>query len=100
MRRRRMVTETQLPTSKHFHLEKLAEGVYAALAIDGGGAMGNAGIVDLGDRALVFDTFWTPEASQDLLTAGEELKGQAVVHIGNCHYNAHHVNCNHVLSPA
>ena len=44
-----MVTETQLPTSKHCRLEKLAEGVYAALAIDGGGAMCNAGIVDLGD---------------------------------------------------
>ncbi len=95
-----MVTETQLPTSKHFRLEKLAEGVYAALAIDGGGAMCNAGIVDLGDRALVFDTFWTPEASQDLLTAAEQLTGHAVVYIVNSHYNADHVNGNQVFAPA
>src|SRR6266567_787878 len=100
MRRRRMVTETQLPTSKHFRLEKLAEGVYAALAIDGGGAMCNAGIVDLGDRALVFDTFWTPEASLDLLTAAEQLTGHAVVYIVNSHYNADHVNGNQVFAPA
>jgi hypothetical protein len=95
-----MVTETQLPTSKHFRLEKLAEGVYAALAIDGGGAMCNAGIVDLGDRALVFDTFWTPEASQDLLTAAEQVTGHAVVYIVNSHYNADHVNGNQVFAPA
>jgi len=94
-----MVTETQLPASKHFRLEKLTEGVYAALAIDGGGAMCNAGIVDLGDRTLVFDTFWTPEAGQDLRTAAEQLTGHAVAYIVNSHYNADHVNGNQVFAP-
>lgn len=32
--------------------DELAEGVYAAIHKDGGGAIGNAGIVDLGDADL------------------------------------------------
>jgi hypothetical protein len=34
----------------------LAPGVYAAIAAPGGAAYSNAGIIDLGDKTLVFDT--------------------------------------------
>jgi len=93
-----MAEETSLPISRHFHLERLAEGVYAALAIDGAGAMCNAGIVDLGDRVMVFDTFWTPEAGQDLRAAAEQLTGHDVAYVVNSHYNADHVNGNQVFA--
>ena len=43
-----MQTTQELPTSEHFELHELAEGVYAAIAIEGGAAFSNAGIVDLG----------------------------------------------------
>ena len=36
----------------------------------GGAAYSNAGIVDLGDLTLVFDTFQTPQAAQDLKVGG------------------------------
>ena len=71
-----MKTSRQLPDSRHFRLEQLAEGVYAAIHIEGGGAIGNAGIVDLGDRTLVFDAFLAPQPAADLRTAAEALTGR------------------------
>ena len=57
--------EAQLPASPHFHLRKLSKGVYAAIAEKGGAAICNAGIVDMGEGALVFDPFMAPEAAAD-----------------------------------
>ena len=42
----------QFPKSKPFWPQQLADGVYAAIHLIGGGALGNAGIVDLGNRTL------------------------------------------------
>ena len=67
-----------LPTSQHFRLERLSEGVYAAIHRSGGWAIGNAGIVDLGDRTLVFDTTYSPQAGADLRAAAEALFGRRV----------------------
>ena len=39
-----------------FRIEKLADGVYAAIAKNGGHAICNAGIIDLGDATLIFDS--------------------------------------------
>jgi cyclase len=46
---------TQLPESKHFQIEPLADGVYAAIASKQGYAICNAGIVDIGDKIIIFD---------------------------------------------
>jgi glyoxylase-like metal-dependent hydrolase (beta-lactamase superfamily II) len=67
-----------LPTSEHFTLEELADGVYAAVAVKGKAAFSNAGIVDLGDRTIVFDAFETPIAARDLRQAAESLTGRPV----------------------
>ena len=67
-----------LARTKHFRLERLVEGIYAAIHVDGGAAIGNAGIVDLGDRTLVYDTFFTPQAGEDLRAAAEALTGRPV----------------------
>ncbi len=59
--------------SKHFGLERLAEGVYAAVSKAGGGAYSNAGIIDLGDSTLLVDAFDTLAAGGDLRRAAEGL---------------------------
>ncbi len=85
--------------SKHFHLEQVAEGVYAALATVDGGAVGNAGIVDLGDHLLIFDTFLTPQAALDLQAAAERLVGRAITHVINSHWHNDHINGNMIFPP-
>ncbi len=52
----------KIPRSSHFHLEQINEEVYAAIATGGGGAFSNSGIVNLGERTIIFDTFETPIA--------------------------------------
>jgi len=66
----------KLPVSPHFSLHELSEGVYAALHAPGGWAQSNAGIVDLGDRTLVYDAFLSPLATRDLLAAAQALTGR------------------------
>jgi len=76
--------------SIHYSLEEIAEGVYVAISADGGGAMGNAGIVDLGDRTLIFDTFETPIAAEDLRVASEFLTGRPASWVVNSHSHPDH----------
>lgn len=66
---------------RHFAVESLADGVWAALHRTGppapdAWAISNAGIVDLGGRTLVFDTFMTSFAAAELRAAAEELTGR------------------------
>jgi cyclase len=79
-----------LTRSKHFEIEEVAEGVYAAIGTAGGAAYSNAGIVDLGDQTLVFDTFQTPGAAQDLKVAAEVLTGRPVGYVVISHCHADH----------
>jgi glyoxylase-like metal-dependent hydrolase (beta-lactamase superfamily II) len=81
----------QLPNSKHFRLQQLADGVYAAIHIDGGAAMSNAGLVDLGDRTLVYDTLMTPQAGEDLRATAEALFGRPVDAAINSHWHYDHI---------
>jgi len=87
----------QLPDSKHFRLQQIANGVYAAIHIDGGTAIGNAGIIDLGDRTLIFDTFGTPQAAQDLRNAAETLTGRPIDVVINSHWHHDHIWGNQVF---
>src|SRR5438270_10832420 len=83
-----------LPHSKHFRINELAEGVYAAISTNEGSAVGNAGIVDLGDQTLVFDTFMTPMAAQDLRAAAESLTGNSIAYAFNSHWHNDHIPAN------
>lgn len=84
----------------HFRLQELAQGVFAAIHKDGGAAVGNAGLIDLGDRVLVFDTFISPLAAVDLRTAADELIGKPIKHVINSHYHNDHIRGNQVFSEA
>ena len=92
-----MRTNRQLPDSKHFRLQQLVEGVYAAIHREGGAAIGNAGIVDLGDRTLVYDTFIAPRPAEDLRTAAEALTDRPVDTVINSHWHSDHIWGNQVF---
>ena len=86
-------------SSKHFTLHQLTGGVFAAVAVSGGAAVSNAGIIDLGDRTLIFDTFMTPEAARDLRLAAQQLTGRDPELIINSHYHNDHIWGNQAFSP-
>ncbi|MGI9648111.1 MAG: MBL fold metallo-hydrolase [Acidimicrobiia bacterium] len=86
--------------SEHFSLEEVAPGAWVALAGATGACLSNAGIIDLGDRTLVFDTFITPEAGRDLRAAAEALTGRAVSTVVNSHHHGDHVQGNQAFSGA
>ncbi|MFC2029803.1 MBL fold metallo-hydrolase [Chloroflexota bacterium] len=90
--------ENVLPTSDHFVLERLADGLYAAVATPGGAAFSNAGIVDLGDRTLIFDTFETPVAAEAGRAAAEQLTGRSATYVINSHVHADHWCGNQVFA--
>ena len=71
--------------------------MYAAIHIDGGMAIGNAGIVDLGDRTLIYDTFSTPQAVEDLRIAAETLTGRPINAVINSHWHHDHTWGNQVF---
>jgi glyoxylase-like metal-dependent hydrolase (beta-lactamase superfamily II) len=87
-----------LPLSKHFRLRAIADGVYVALASAEGAAFSNAAVVDLGDRALIFDTFETHFAAQDLRNAAERLTGRPATYVVNSHAHPDHWFGNQVFA--
>jgi glyoxylase-like metal-dependent hydrolase (beta-lactamase superfamily II) len=87
-----------IPSSEHFEIQKLAQGIYAAIAREFGAAFSNSGIIDLGDLTLVFDTFETPKAAEDLQAAAESLTGRPPTYVINSHHHADHWFGNQVFS--
>jgi cyclase len=90
----------QLPESKHFQIEPLADGVYAVIASEQGYAISNAGIVDIGDKTIIFDTFISPTAAEDLLKAAVQLGSHESLFVVNSHYHNDHIRGNQVFSPS
>ncbi len=87
-------------TIQNFTIQELAPGVWAAIQNDQfGKAICNAGIVDLGDKTLVYDPFMTPEAARELRTVAEELTGRPVSIVVNSHYHNDHIRGNQVFMP-
>ena len=77
---------------------KVAEGVYAAIAKSGGLASGNAGFVIGDDGVLVFDTFFTPAAIEELVSEIESLTKLPIKYAVNSHYHLDHTGGNQVLA--
>ncbi|OZM58083.1 MBL fold metallo-hydrolase [Lottiidibacillus patelloidae] len=84
--------------SKHFTLEEICHGVYAAIAKDAGRAASNAGFIDLGEQTMVFDTFNTQQAAEDLKNVAEKITKQPVSWVINSHHHGDHVRGNQVFS--
>lgn len=84
-------------TSKHFTLEKISKGIYAAIAKDGSGSVGNAGFIDLGGTTIIFDTFNTQQAAEDLRNLAENITNQPVSWVINSHWHGDHIRGNQVF---
>jgi cyclase len=84
--------------SHHFRLEELAPGVHAAVATDGGYALSNSAIVDLGGATLVFDTGLTPQSGADLARSAKALTGRPADFLVNSHYHHDHIRGNQVFA--
>src|SRR6185312_4634289 len=81
-----------------FTLVKVADGIYAAIAKSGGLASGNAGFIVGDDGVLVVDTFFTPQAAEELIDSiGTETK-QPIKYALNTHYHLDHTGGNQVLA--
>src|ERR1700682_140627 len=80
-----------------FQLIKVAEGVYAAIAKPGGLASGNAGFVVGDEGVLIFDTFLTPAAIEELIGAIETQTKLPIKYAVNSHYHLDHTGGNQVL---
>jgi glyoxylase-like metal-dependent hydrolase (beta-lactamase superfamily II) len=78
-------------TSANFQLHELADGVFAAIHREGGAAQSNAGIIDLGEQVLIFDTFIAPAAAADLRDAVAALLSRPVSALINSHYHNDHI---------
>jgi cyclase len=90
----------QFKPVNNFAIQQLAQGVWAAIHNDQyGKAICNAGIVDLGDKTLIYDPFMTPQAAEELKAAAEQLTGKPVTIVVNSHYHNDHIRGNQVFAP-
>ncbi|WP_169737133.1 MBL fold metallo-hydrolase [Deinococcus pimensis] len=64
--------------------------MFAAYSDDADACQANSGIIDLGDRTLVFDTFVTPAAGAQLRQACVELTGRLPDVVVNSHHHLDH----------
>jgi len=85
------------PSSRHFGLVRLADGVYAAVHADGGWVVCNVGLVDLGERTLVYDTGLTPQGALDLRATAVALTARVPHYVVNSHYHNDHIRGNQVF---
>jgi cyclase len=81
-----------------FQLIKVADGVYAAIARSGGLASGNAGFVIGDGGVLVFDTFFTPTAIEELIAEIQTLTKLPIKYAVNSHYHLDHTGGNQALA--
>lgn len=60
-------------------------------------SVSNAGIVDVGEFAIIFDTFNTQQASKDLKQSVYELTGHSKHYVINSHWHGDHIRGNQVF---
>ncbi|MCR8642584.1 MBL fold metallo-hydrolase [Paenibacillus sp. N1-5-1-14] len=87
-----VITECQ-----HFHIEQVLEGIYVAIVKESSGAIANVGFIDLGESILVFDSFNTQQAAQELRDEIMKLTGKPITHLLNSHWHGDHIRGNQVF---
>src|SRR6266487_4108179 len=93
------VSTKPAPTAEDdFQIVKVADGVYAAIARPGGLASANAGFVIGDDGVLIFDTFFTPTAIEELIGEIQSLTKLPIKYAVNSHYHLDHTGGNQVLA--
>jgi cyclase len=85
---------------KNFRVESTGRGTWSAIAEDGGYALCNAGIVDLGGTTVVFDSTLTPMAGAELARAARRWTGRDADFVVNSHWHGDHIRGNVAFAPA
>jgi len=83
----------------NFDVITLGDGIYACINTFGGKAICNAGIVDNGESTIIFDTFLSPEAAEELIQLVSRLKLSPIRFVVNSHCHNDHVRGNQSFSP-
>jgi cyclase len=83
-----------------FQLQKIGNGIWAAIVNDEGPAGGNAGFVIGDDGVAVIDTFQDPRSAKALLAEIRKLTPLPIRFVVNTHYHLDHVNGNDVFAAA
>jgi len=86
--------------SRHFTITKLSDGVYAAIANNGGYAVCNAGIIDLGDATLIFDPFMGLEPARELARVAGQLLEHPIKYVINSHFHNDHIGGDQIFGGA
>src|ERR1051326_5099847 len=95
-----VIAQNSKIVSKHFTIQQLKPGVWAVINKDETGyAICNAGIIDLGDKTIVFDAFISPLAADDLKKAAEQLTHRPVTFLINSHFHDDHIRGDQVFVP-
>ena len=91
--------EQKFLNSSHYQLQQIADGVYASIASStSGSAVGNSGVIDLGENLLVFDSFLTQDAARDFKKNIEETLHKPIRYVVNSHYHSDHIRGNQVFA--
>ncbi|MEL7658697.1 MAG: MBL fold metallo-hydrolase [Bacillota bacterium] len=80
--------------SQYYQTIKLADGVFAFIDTYERKAGSNSGLIDLGDRVIVFDTFFSPNAARDLRKAAEAMSNGRPITVINSHNHIDHIRGN------
>ena len=83
----------------NFDVITLGDGIYACINTFEGKAICNAGIVDNGESTIIFDTFLSPEAAEELIQLVGRLKLSPIRFVVNSHCHNDHVRGNQSFSP-
>lgn len=85
-------------SSGNFEVEKLAEGVYAAIRTEPPGLMFNANTVFIINEqdVIVVDTGMTPSSARELIAALRKLTDKPVKYVINTHWHPDHISGNQV----
>jgi glyoxylase-like metal-dependent hydrolase (beta-lactamase superfamily II) len=104
MRRLLLLALTLLPVASpavpDFTLQKIGNGVWAAIVSDEGKAGGNSGFVVGDDGVTVIDTFQDPQPAADFLKEIRKITKLPIRFVVNTHYHLDHVNGNDVFAAA
>ena len=92
------MADGQTKSQDDFKLTQVANGIFAATALPGGLASGNAGFVAGDDGVLIIDTFFTPVAVEELLEAINTQTKQPIKYVVNTHYHLDHTGGNQVFA--
>ena len=86
--------------SRHFQVEELKQGIFAAVHKPGGHAICNAGFIDLGASVLVIDPFISPAAAFDLKETIAQRLNKPVSHVVYTHHHNDHIRGAQVFTDA